>query len=45
LKTNATIVVVPSTAIETMQLGAVTGLTALTKELANEKSAKPADNE
>jgi regulator of protease activity HflC (stomatin/prohibitin superfamily) len=44
LKTNATIVVVPSTAIETMQLGAVAGITALTKELANEKSAKPKDD-
>jgi regulator of protease activity HflC (stomatin/prohibitin superfamily) len=31
LKQNATIVVVPSTAVETMQLGAITGLTALTK--------------
>ncbi len=41
LKSNATIVVVPSTAIETMQLGAVTGLTALTKELASEKLVRP----
>ena len=40
LKTNSTIVVVPSTAIETMQLGAITGLTALTKELENEKKDK-----
>jgi len=31
LKQNATIVVVPSTALETMQLGAVAGLTALAK--------------
>jgi regulator of protease activity HflC (stomatin/prohibitin superfamily) len=31
LKQNATIVVVPSTALETMQLGAISGLTALTK--------------
>ena len=44
LKTNATIVVVPSTAIETMQLGAVAGLTALTKQLSNEKSAKPSND-
>ena len=36
LKQNATIVVVPSTAVETMQLGAVTGLTALTRELDQE---------
>lgn len=33
LKTNASIVIVPSTAVETMQLGNVAGLTALTTEL------------
>jgi regulator of protease activity HflC (stomatin/prohibitin superfamily) len=33
LKTNATIVVVPSTALETMQLGNVAGLTSLSKEV------------
>ena len=33
LKTNASIVIVPSTAVETMQLGNVAGLTALTQEL------------
>jgi regulator of protease activity HflC (stomatin/prohibitin superfamily) len=33
LKQNATIVVVPSTAVESMQLGNATGLLALTKEL------------
>lgn len=38
LKTNSTIVVVPSTAIETMQLGAITGLTALNKEINREKA-------
>ncbi len=32
LKQNATIVIVPSTAVETMQLGTVAGLTALQKE-------------
>jgi regulator of protease activity HflC (stomatin/prohibitin superfamily) len=32
LKNNATIVIVPSTAVETMQLGTVAGLTALTAE-------------
>lgn len=37
LKSNATIVVVPSTAVETMQLGSVAGLTALTRELARDK--------
>jgi regulator of protease activity HflC (stomatin/prohibitin superfamily) len=34
LKNNATIVIVPSTAVESMQLGTVAGLTALTKEQA-----------
>ena len=33
LKQNATIVIVPSTAVETMQLGGVAGLTALTMGL------------
>lgn len=37
LKQNATIVVVPSTVVDTMQLGAVTGLTALTRELGQER--------
>jgi regulator of protease activity HflC (stomatin/prohibitin superfamily) len=32
-KENATIVIVPSTAVETMQLGGVAGITALTKSL------------
>ncbi len=41
LKSNATIVVVPSTAVETMQLGGVAGLTALTMEL--EKKGKGKD--
>jgi regulator of protease activity HflC (stomatin/prohibitin superfamily) len=40
LKHNATIVVVPSSALETMQLGAVTGLTALTMGLRKD-GAKP----
>jgi hypothetical protein len=30
LKENATIVIVPSTAVETMQLGGIAGMTALT---------------
>ncbi len=34
LKNNATIVIVPSTAVESMQLGTVTGLTSLAKEQA-----------
>jgi regulator of protease activity HflC (stomatin/prohibitin superfamily) len=36
LKHNATIVIVPSTVVETMQLGTVAGLTALTKGLGDE---------
>ena len=34
LKHNATIVIVPSTVVESMQLGTVAGLTALTREQA-----------
>ncbi len=42
LKSNATIVVVPSTAVESMQLGSIAGITALTKELEKEgKELKP----
>lgn len=37
LKNNATIVIVPSTAVESMQLGTISGLTALTKELEKKK--------
>lgn len=40
LKQNATIVIVPSTAIETMQLGGLSGLTALTMEMQKAKDAK-----
>jgi regulator of protease activity HflC (stomatin/prohibitin superfamily) len=40
LKSNATIVIVPSTAVETMQLGTVAGLTALTKGLSDERAPK-----
>ena len=35
---NATIVIVPSTAIETMQLGGLAGMTALTKALGQERA-------
>ncbi len=42
LKRNATIVVVPSTAVETMQLGGVAGLTALTTQIAAQQRAAPA---
>lgn len=37
LKQNSTIVVVPSTAVESMQLGAISGITALTMELNKER--------
>jgi regulator of protease activity HflC (stomatin/prohibitin superfamily) len=40
LKNNATIVVVPSTALETMQLGSIAGITALSKGLAQENASK-----
>ena len=40
LKQNSTIVIVPSTAVETMQLGGLTGLTALTMELKKEQTKK-----
>jgi len=39
LKQNATIVVVPSTAVESMQLGNVSGIVALTKQLQQEAAA------
>ena len=40
LKQNSTIVIVPSSAIETMQLGGLTGLTALTMELQKGQAKK-----
>jgi len=43
LKQNSTIVIVPSTAVETMQLGGLSGITALTMELQKDKSAKPVE--
>jgi len=45
LKRNATIVVVPSTAVESMQLGGVAGLTALTTQLADKQRAAAAAND
>jgi regulator of protease activity HflC (stomatin/prohibitin superfamily) len=42
LKQNSTIVIVPSTAVETMQLGGISGLTALTMELKKEQEKKGA---
>ena len=41
LKQNSTIVIVPSTAADSMQLGGMAGLTALTMELARQNAAKP----
>ena len=40
LKHNSTIVIVPSTAIESMQLGGLSGLTALTMGLSKEANGK-----
>jgi regulator of protease activity HflC (stomatin/prohibitin superfamily) len=45
LKSNATIVVVPSTAVDTMQLGGLAGMTALTMELNKEAQNKKKENE
>jgi regulator of protease activity HflC (stomatin/prohibitin superfamily) len=42
LKTNSTIVIVPSSALETMQLGGLTGVTALTMGLNKENEKKNA---
>jgi glycogen synthase len=40
LKTNSTIVIVPSSALETMQLGGLAGVTALTMGLNKESKKK-----
>ena len=47
LKSNSTIVIVPSTALESMQLGGLAGITALTKGLSQEsqKKEKETDSE
>ncbi len=44
LKTNSTIVIVPSSALETMQLGGLSGMTALTMGLKNEKEREEREN-
>jgi regulator of protease activity HflC (stomatin/prohibitin superfamily) len=44
LKENATIVIVPSTVVETMQLGGVAGLTALTMGIGQENANKAKEN-
>ena len=45
LKENATIVIVPSTAVETMQLGSMAGLTALTMGIGQDKANKVKERE
>jgi len=45
LKTNSTIVIVPSSALETMQLGGLAGLTALTMGLGQDKALGAANNQ
>lgn len=45
LKTNSTIVIVPSSAIETMQLGGLAGLTALTMGIGQDKALAATNNE
>jgi len=45
LKSNSTIVVVPSSALDTMQLGGLAGITALTMGLNKENEKKENDNE
>jgi len=43
-KQNATIVIVPSTAVESMQLGGIAGVTALTKLLGQDRNRIPPDS-
>ena len=45
LKDNATIVIVPSTAVETMQLGGLAGMTALTMGIGQERANKEKESE
>jgi regulator of protease activity HflC (stomatin/prohibitin superfamily) len=45
LKQNSTIVIVPSTAVESMQLGGLAGLTALTMGLGQERARKENESE
>ncbi len=45
LKANSTIVIVPSTAVETMQLGGLAGMTALTMGLGQERANKEKQKE
>ncbi len=43
LKQNSTIVIVPSSAVETMQLGGMAGLAALTMGIGQERTIKEAN--
>ena len=45
LKSNATLVIVPSTAVETMQLGGIAGITALSREMARQMSKEKEKHE
>jgi len=45
LKSNSTIVIVPSTALESMQLGGLAGITALAMGLTQEREKKEKENE
>ena len=45
LKENSTIVIVPSSVVDTMQLGGMAGLTALTMGISQEKANKEKENE
>jgi regulator of protease activity HflC (stomatin/prohibitin superfamily) len=45
LKQNSTIVIVPSSAVESMQLGGLAGMTALTMELGQERARKEKESE
>ncbi len=45
LKENATIVIVPSTAVESMQLGGLAGMTALTMGIGQERASKEKEGE
>ena len=45
LKENATIVIVPSTAVESMQLGGLAGMTALTMGIGQERANKEKESE
>jgi len=45
LKQNSTIVIVPSSAVETMQLGGLAGLTALTMGIGQYKTVREASSD